>query len=168
MGLVHEVNELPDGRSQATVTFSFAASRLPAMARTRVSMALVFPGSMTPRRAPSRAAFTSAVVEREPADSILSLGNNETNIYFYTDLRDLEGHSVVHRWEYNGRPMGEVRFDVKGPRWRVWSSKSLNPDWLGQWRVTVVDDTGAVLVQRDFNYTRALTSMNDIKPGGVQ
>ena len=116
----------------------------------------------------ARAAFTSAVVEREPADSILSLGNNETNIYFYTDLRDLEGHSVVHRWEYNGRPMGEVRFDVKGPRWRVWSSKSLNPDWLGQWRVTVVDDTGAVLVQRDFNYTRALTSMNDIKPGSVQ
>jgi hypothetical protein len=57
---------------------------------------------------------------------------------------------------------------VKGPRWRVWSSKSLNPDWLGQWRVTVVDDTGAVLVQRDFNYTRALTSMNDIKLGGVQ
>ncbi len=116
----------------------------------------------------ARAAFTSAVIEHEPADSILSLGNNEQSIFFYTDLRHLEGHSVVHRWEYNGRPMGEVRFDVGGPRWRVWSSKSLNPDWLGRWRVTVVDDTGKVLVQREFNYTRALTSMNDLKRAKVQ
>ena len=47
----------------------------------------------------------------------------------------------------------EVTFDVKGARWRVWSSKTLLPEWLGEWKVSVVDDDGKVLHSDSFTYT---------------
>ena len=71
-----------------------------------------------------RAVFTTAVADREPADQITSLKNDVPQVYFYTELIDLEGQSVTHKWEYAGEVKAEVRFDVKAPRWRVWSSSA--------------------------------------------
>ncbi len=102
-----------------------------------------------------RAAFTSAVVDREPVDSILSLGNGESHVYCFTELRGLAGQHVTHRWEYEGKVMAEVSFDVGGWRWRVWSRKNLRPEWHGHWRVSVVDESGRVLAQRDLAYESA-------------
>ncbi len=102
-----------------------------------------------------RAAFTSAVVDREPVDSILTLGNGESHVYCFTELRGLAGQRVTHRWEYEGKVMAEVSFDVGGWRWRVWSRKNLRPEWHGHWRVSVVDEAGRVLAQRDLSYESA-------------
>ncbi len=102
-----------------------------------------------------RAAFTSAVVDREPVDSILTLGNGESHVYCFTELRGLAGQRVTHRWEYEGKVMAEVSFDVGGWRWRVWSRKNLRPEWHGRWRVSVVDASGRVLAQRDLAYESA-------------
>ena len=41
-----------------------------------------------------RAVFTTAVADREPADQITSLKNDVPQVYFYTELIDLEGQSV--------------------------------------------------------------------------
>ena len=35
--------------------------------------------------------------------------------------------------------MAEVSFETGGQRWRVYSSKRLLPDWLGEWTVVLVD-----------------------------
>jgi hypothetical protein len=51
--------------------------------------------------------------------------------------------------------MAEVKFDVKGPRWRVSSSKNLLPEWLGEWKVSVIDGQGRVLVTDSFTYTQS-------------
>ena len=64
----------------------------------------------------ARAQFTDAVVDREPTNQILTLTNDQEQIYFYTDLRDMAGQRVVHRWEYTTGPTsGQVYFD--GVRW---------------------------------------------------
>ena len=46
---------------------------------------------------------------------------------------------------YFGDVMAEVSFNVGGDRWRVWSSKTLVPEWRGDWNVIVVDEAGNVL-----------------------
>ena len=102
-----------------------------------------------------RAVFTSAVTDREPVDSILTLGNDESHVYCFTELRGFAGRHVTHRWEYEGQLMAEVGFDVGGWRWRVWSRKNLRPEWRGQWRVSVLDEDGRVLLTRDLIYEPA-------------
>lgn len=90
----------------------------------------------------ARALFTTGIVNREPVDQVVSVGENQDSIYFFTDLRNLQGRTVIHRWEFEGQFMGEVKFEVGGPRWRVYSKKTLYPDMSGKWTVMVLDQSG--------------------------
>ena len=114
---------------------------------------------VVPAPAPSehvaRSAFTSGVTDREPQDNLTTLANDATRVYYFTEIRDMEGKTVIHRWEYGDQSMGDVAFDVRGPRWRVHSIKTLDPSWIGQWAVTVVGEDGTVLGRDQFNYTAA-------------
>ena len=106
----------------------------------------------------ARAVFTSAVTEREPADTITSLSNDATNIMFFTELQGLQGQTVTHRWEHGDKVMAEIKFDVGSARWRVFSSKRLDPSWTGEWKVSVVDANGGTLSTSTFTYTAAADS----------
>ena len=64
----------------------------------------------------SRATFTSLVTEREPIDSIQELTNDQTEVFFFSEILGMTGETVTHRWEYNGQVMAEVSFDIGGPR----------------------------------------------------
>lgn len=100
-----------------------------------------------------RSAFTSAVSGHEPQNNILSLGNNEQRLFYFTELQGLEGQTVVHRWLYRGAVVAEVPFQVDGPRWRVWSSKTLLTNQLGAWSVQVIDGRGRIVGSGHFVYT---------------
>ncbi|HED40544.1 MAG TPA: DUF2914 domain-containing protein [Chromatiales bacterium] len=104
----------------------------------------------------ARAQFTSAIEAREPVDEITVLSNNVNKVYFFSELRNLQGETVTHRWIYAGKLMAEVSFNVGGPRWRVNSSKTLLPSWTGKWSVAVVDGTGAILSEDSFQYIEAV------------
>jgi hypothetical protein len=92
----------------------------------------------------ARHQFTSSIEEREPADS-LSDAMNVNPLYYFTELRDFQDSTVVHRWVFNDEVKAEVTFKVGGPRWRVYSSKRFQPDWDGEWKVEVVDQAGVVV-----------------------
>lgn len=97
----------------------------------------------TPQRGTvSRAMFTTSVVNREPVDQIIQLDNTRQKAVYFTELNGFSGKTVYHRWEYQGRVMAEVGFKVGGPRWRVSSSKQMDPHWIGDWTVVVVDEDG--------------------------
>lgn len=101
------------------------------------------------------AQFTTGVENREPMDAVSFVGNDVSEIYFYSDLRDLSGSTVVHRWEYGGEIMAEVPFEVTTDRWQVWSTKALSPNQLGDWTVSVVAPDGEILAVETFSYQRA-------------
>jgi hypothetical protein len=90
----------------------------------------------------ARAIFTTEVIDREPVDQLVSVGPEREEIFFFSDLRNLQGRTVKHRWEFEGQFMGEIEFKVGGPRWRVYSKKTLNPDAYGKWTVLVLDQSG--------------------------
>jgi len=100
----------------------------------------------------ARAQFTSGILDREPVDNVTSLDSGTERIFFFTELQNMEGRTVVHRWELNGEVLGAVTFQVRGPRWRVYSSKELLPEWTGKWIVSVVDEDGTVLGSYTLNY----------------
>lgn len=100
----------------------------------------------------ARSAFTSAVENREPVDKVGQLTNDKEKIYFFTEIKGMAGHTVTHRWEHAGDVKAEVSFKVGSDRWRVWSSKNLQPQWVGEWIVTVVDDTGKTLAEESMAY----------------
>jgi hypothetical protein len=100
----------------------------------------------------ARAQFTIGVQDREPVDNLTSLESGKTQVYFYSELKNLAGARITHRWEYNGKVMYEQAFDVGGERWRVWSSKTFDPSWTGEWKVSVVDGAGATLAVQTLTY----------------
>lgn len=100
----------------------------------------------------ARAVFTTAVADREPSDELSVVPNSTSRVYFFTELRNLAGQRVTHRWEQGGEVRAEVPFEVSGPRWRVWSSKQILPEWTGEWRVRVLDENGAELTSKSFSY----------------
>jgi hypothetical protein len=100
----------------------------------------------------SRGQFTSAILDREPVDLIETLSTDHNNIIYFTELNELQGQTVTHQWKYNGIVMFEKSFDVGGPRWRVWTSKSLQPGWSGTWTVNTLDSDRNVILSQTFEY----------------
>lgn len=98
----------------------------------------------------ARFMVTTGIDNREPVDDIDSLPAAEQSVYFFTELHGMKGQTVTHRWEHDGEVKAEVNFNVGGPRWRVWSSKKLIPEWTGEWQISVVDANGNVLAKDSF------------------
>jgi hypothetical protein len=101
----------------------------------------------------SRALFTIGVDNREPVIMVDSINSGSyTSISFFTELNDMSGQTATHQWTYNDKVMFEKTFEVKAERWRVWTSKTLIPDWKGTWTVNVLDDDRVVVSSKSFEY----------------
>lgn len=93
----------------------------------------------------ARAIFTIGIEDREPTLTIRTIPDGMDEIYLFTDLRDFQGQTVLHRWNFDGNTEAEVSFDVGGPRWRTWSRKSIPDNQRGQWSVDIVDGDGYIV-----------------------
>lgn len=99
-----------------------------------------------------RAVFTSAIIDREPTDQIDTLTTTANEVMFFTEIVGMEGKTITHRWVFDSESKADVSFDIGGPRWRVYSSKKLIPEWLGTWTVEVLDGEGNKLREVSFVY----------------
>jgi hypothetical protein len=109
----------------------------------------------------SEAVFALNVEDRVPINIVEELDNSLGKIYFFTNIRNLKGEYITHRWIYDDKVMADVRFEVRGPRWRIWSSKNLWHTWIGQWRVQVLLDDATVLFEKTFNYKHQEITENE-------
>lgn len=100
----------------------------------------------------TRGQFTTDIVDREPVDNVESIASDTQQIKYFTELADLQGHTITHQWVYNGEAVFDISFNVGGPRWRVWSSKSLPPGWTGTWTVNTIDEDGSTLLTQSLEY----------------
>jgi len=92
-----------------------------------------------------RSIFTTQIDNREPVDKIKQVPEKSNDVFYFTELRDMSGQTAKHRWEYKGKVIAEVKFNVRGPRWRVWSKKSFIPGWSGDWKVSVINGANEVI-----------------------
>jgi len=108
-----------------------------------------------PADAVARGMFATAIDQREPVDSITALGSDRDRIYYFTELVGISGREVTHRWEYRGQVVAEVPIAIGGPRWRAYSSKHLDVSQLGEWTVSVIDESGNLVHKDSFVYEEA-------------
>jgi hypothetical protein len=120
------------------------AETAPATARAPVLIA----GSVT------RALFTRKVKDLEPVDTVSVLTNDKTRVTYFTEIHGMAGQTITHRWEFNGKVMLEKKHEVGSSRWRAYTSKTLDPTWLGEWKASVVDAGGGTLSVNTFTYMR--------------
>lgn len=100
----------------------------------------------------NRAQFTSQIVDREPVDELVSIPAEMQKAFYFSELVNFKGERVTHQWMYQGQEMYALSFEVKGPRWRVWSSKRMLPRWSGSWTVNILDANDLVIHSDSFVY----------------
>lgn len=102
----------------------------------------------------SRMILTSGIAKHEPVDTLrdikLEQGDASRRIYFFTELNDIPGQNVYHRWTYQGQSVAELNLPVRAERWRTYSSKRITADRLGQWSIEVLDQQRQLLAAYAF------------------
>ncbi|MDG2395544.1 DUF2914 domain-containing protein [Candidatus Thioglobus sp.] len=104
----------------------------------------------------SQAVFASSVADRQPVEIITEVTDSLGKIYFFTNIRNLVGDTITHRWIYQDKIKAEISFNIKGKRWRVWSSKNIWRTWTGKWTVEVVDQHGQILLVKTINFEKSV------------
>ncbi len=99
----------------------------------------------------SQAVFAQSVVDRQPVEIMTEADDSLGKIYFYTNIRNLTGDRITHRWTYKDKVKATISFKIKGDRWRVWSSKNIWHTWTGLWTVEVVDQNDKILLVKTIN-----------------
>ena len=102
------------------------------------------------------ATFTSNVADGAPVDFRQDFDTNTRTVYYYAEVLDLQGQTVIHRWKLEGKLMQDVPIRVQRPRQAVWSKSTMQPDWTGNWTVEVVNARGAVIETANFAYNPPL------------
>ena len=143
-----------DAASTAAAPAKAAApAAKPAMAAPASTAAA--PAKAAAQGSVQKAQFTSGVDNHEPKDNLDSLTNDQTRIFFYAVLVNLQGQEVTFRWSYNDVTQAEVKQTPTSGRYRTNTSKTLDPSKLGTWKVEVVDASGNVLTSKTFDYKKA-------------
>lgn len=104
----------------------------------------------------SQAVFASTIADRQPVEIITEADDSLGKIYFFTNIRNLAGDTIIHRWIYQDKIKAEISFNIKGKRWRVWSSKNIWHTWIGTWTVEVVDQHGQVLLVKTIDFEKSV------------
>ncbi len=120
----------------------------PAQPDPAAKAAVQIPGMVT------RAQFTRDIKDLEPVDTVSTLTNDQTRIIYFTEIHGMAGQTVTHRWEFNGKVVLEKRHEVGSSRWRAYTSKTLDPASLGEWKASVVDAAGGTLSVNTFTYRK--------------
>ena len=117
-------------------------------ARPATPAAPATPATMATKGTLVRAVFAKQIVKREPVDEVTALSSDMQGVYFFTELEDMAGHTVKHRWEYDGQHVGYTEFKVTASHWRAWSYRKTPPGGTGTWKVKVLNNVGEVIGEK--------------------
>jgi hypothetical protein len=94
-----------------------------------------------------------AVINKEPKgeiDEIRLKPDGSAAVWCYSEVSGRRGSVLRYVWYHQGSRMARVRVNVRGNRWRSYSSKVVNLHYPGDWRVELQDGAGRVLASAEF------------------
>jgi hypothetical protein len=98
-----------------------------------------------------RIIICTSVVEREPVGEGKSFPGDIKKIFCFTDIREAGSDTfITHEWYYKDELKATVKLKVAGTQWRTWSSKGIDKNWTGEWRVEIKDANGNLLSRITF------------------
>ncbi|HEY5716543.1 MAG TPA: DUF2914 domain-containing protein [Psychromonas sp.] len=102
-----------------------------------------------------RFVIASAVTSNEPVGTISDIhfdANKIATVYAYSDVSELQDKTIYYQWILNGKNIAKVRVDVGSNRWRSYSSKLIQAQMHGQWKVELQNEDGENLASIQFIY----------------
>ena len=131
----------------------------PAILVVLVATFLGLPVTAVAQNAPSLevavAAICQDVVDREPVDAGVSFPASVGTLYCYTKITGAqEATKITHVWYFGATERARVELDVNSDNWRTWSSKIIQANEIGSWRVDILDAAGTVLKELQFEITQ--------------
>mgnify|MGYP003382360757 CR=1 FL=1 len=104
----------------------------------------------------ANATFTANVVDGAPVDFRQQFTNTAPVVYYFGELLDLAGQTVIMRWSLEGKPMQETSVVVTRARQPSWSMMKMQPKWTGNWTVEVLNGKGQVIGRQNFAFNPPL------------
>jgi hypothetical protein len=102
------------------------------------------------------AQLCSGVEERMPTGMASSFPSTVDKVYLWCKVTGCpDTCTISHVWYHKGEEMASVELPVRSSSWRTWSSKSILPEWAGEWTVKVMDAGGGELKSLSFTITPA-------------
>ena len=94
----------------------------------------------------AQAVICQDVVDREPVAVGDVIPAATPRVFCYTRIVGAEKETeITHNWYYQGNLKASVVLPVRNANWRTWSSKTLVPEWSGEWMVEVLAKDGTPL-----------------------
>ncbi|PKH02157.1 hypothetical protein CXF72_13210 [Psychromonas sp. MB-3u-54] len=103
----------------------------------------------------TRFIISQAVEGNEPIgtlDNIHFDSNNIATVYAYSNVNGLKDQTVYYQWSLNGKNIAKIKVKVGANRWRSYSSKFIQPNMHGEWKVELQNQEGENLAINQFNY----------------
>ncbi|MDX1453140.1 MAG: DUF2914 domain-containing protein [Oleiphilaceae bacterium] len=101
-----------------------------------------------------RAELTQTLRNGEPGEPLsYEVAMNDEGIIkviLFTEMEGLRGKTLYHEWYRGDRRMARVRIPVNVDHQSSHSSKFINQQMLGEWRVKVLDDQGELYAEANF------------------
>ena len=91
-------------------------------------------------------AIGTGVLDRVPTGISSNFDSSVGKLFAFTRIVGAEDDTrVYHKWYHGDDLVADVPLSVRSGDWRTWSSKTVLPEWTGDWRVVVVAEDGSVL-----------------------
>ena len=88
----------------------------------------------------------TGVYDRVPTGVSSYFDSSVGTLYAFTRVIGAEGDTrVYHKWYHEGVLVADVTLTVRSGNWRTWSTKNVQPEWTGDWRLVVVSENGSIL-----------------------
>ena len=97
----------------------------------------------------NRFILATGIEHREPHNAKENFTTADGKVFAFADLSSKGNDHVVFQWKHEGKEHAKVQVKVSdSARWRTFSHVSALP---GNWSVAIVDKSGAVLKEMNFN-----------------
>jgi len=97
--------------------------------------------------------LAKSVSNREPKGELNEISftaDGSAAVWAYSEIIDKKGSRLKYVWLHGGNQIATVSVNVRGNRWRSYSSKLINQSMSGAWRVELQDGEGRLMASADF------------------
>jgi len=102
----------------------------------------------------TRVQLAKGISDKEPYGEIISPvivdDDKATGVFYFTELRGMQGETVYHEWLRNGKVVYSKPIRILGKRWRAATRKLMNRSFTGNWTVRLKAGNGDVLNEIKF------------------
>lgn len=102
----------------------------------------------------TRSLFTTRLKNNKPMNEVLILENNSQILYFFSEVKNMQGKTIFHRWEHHGEKVYEQKFRVAKKSEKLISRYKLDPRKTGEWMVVITDDQAWPIKASMFKYVK--------------